>query len=333
MNDFVFRDPAFLWLLLSVPPLWFYRRRLLKIYRRSLAYPPAAHLESLAGRNSWFPWVSQSLVLLALIGAIVALARPAAALHQTTTTHQGVAIVLCVDISGSMIAEDFQPSNRIDVARTVIGDFVEKRSNDRIGLITFAAMPFLRCPLTSDHRTLLKIVRSLKAVDRNDIDGTAIGDALVAAGKRLLDAPEKSRVVILLTDGENNRGQFDPAQAARILAAHKMRVDVVGIGSKGVVPYPIIGSDGKKVYQYVKMGFNEKSLKALATMTKGVYYNATDASGLKRVFDAINRLEKSKVLSRGYVTYADYFPWPLAFALVCLLLETTWRISIGRVLP
>jgi len=273
------------------------------------------------------------LLLLAFIGAVGALARPAALLHRTTTTHQGVAILLCVDISGSMIAEDFQPNNRIDVAKTVIADFVGKRSDDRIGLITFAAMPFLRCPLTSDHSTLLKIVRSIKAVDNPEIDGTAIGDALVASGKRLLDAPEKSRVVILLTDGENNRGQFDPMQAAKILASHKMRVDVVGIGSKGVVPYPIIGNNGEKVYQYVKMGFNEDSLKSLASMTKGVYYNATDASGLERVFDAINRLEKSKVLSHGYVTYEDYYPWPLAFALICLLLETIWRIGLGRVFP
>jgi Ca-activated chloride channel family protein len=193
-------------------------------------------------------------------------------------------------------------------------------------------MPFLRCPLTSDHKVLQSIVSDLKPVGRQEIDGTAIGDALVAAGKRLLSAPEKSRVVILLTDGENNRGQFDPLQASQLLASHKIRVDVVGIGSTGVVPYPVVDASGGRSYQYVHIGFNETALQAIAHTTDGVYYNATDSKGLERVFGAIDRLERSKVSSMAYVRHRDFFLWPVGLALLCLTAESLWRRSAGRVL-
>jgi Ca-activated chloride channel family protein len=194
-------------------------------------------------------------------------------------------------------------------------------------------MPFLRCPLTLDHKTLRSIVEEVKAVNRAEIDGTAIGDALVAAGKRLLSAPEKSRVVILLTDGENNRGQFDPLQAAQLLAAHKIRVDVVGIGSTGVVPYPILDQSGRKSYQFVHIGFNEPALKAIAQTTDGVYYNASDTSGLQRVFDAIDHLERSKIASPTYVRYRELFVIPLGLAFLLLSAEALWRMAPGRRLP
>lgn len=333
MSEFTFRQPLWLWLLALLLPLFLYRRWLLKSAARALPFPPAPLLEALGRRNSFFPWIAAGLLLLSYAGMSLALARPALRSSKAPVTTEGVAIMLVLDISGSMVAEDFKPNNRIDVARTVLGDFIRKRREDRMGLITFAAMPFLRCPLTSDHKTLHSLVDGVKAVNRSEIDGTAIGDALVAAGKRLLSAPEKSRVVILLTDGENNRGQFEPLQAARLLAGHKMRVDVVGIGSTGVVPYPVLGSSGRKTYQYVHIGFNEDSLKAIATATDGVYYNATDTSGLERVFDAIDRLERSKVTSAGYVRYRELFLYPLALAVLSLCIHAGWRLGPGRVLP
>ncbi len=333
MTAFVFRQPAWLWLLLCVPVLMALRLWALRRARRALPYPPAALLEALGGRNPWFPWVSTSLLGLAVCGMVLALARPAARTSRTTVTTEGVAIMLVLDISGSMVAEDFKPHNRIDVARTVLADFIRRRPDDRIGLITFAAMPFLRCPLTSDHKVLLNIVADLKAVNRPEIDGTAIGDALVAAGKRLLAAPEKSRVVILLTDGENNRGQFEPLQAAQLLASHLIRIDVVGIGSNGVVPYPVLDAEGNRSYQYVHIGFNESALQALAKSSDGVYYNATDTQGLEKVFDAIDKLERSRVNASAYVRYRDYFLWPLGLALLCLGAEAFWRLGPGRALP
>jgi Ca-activated chloride channel family protein len=333
MTGLVFRQPLWLWLLCLLPAWVALRSWSLRRARRALGYPAAGLLEVLAGRNAWFPWISTSLWLLAFAGMVLALARPAARTSKTNITTEGVAIMLVLDISGSMVAEDFKPNNRIDVARTVLADFVSRRPDDRLGLITFAAMPFLRCPLTSDHKVLQSIVSDLKPVGRQEIDGTAIGDALVAAGKRLLAAPEKSRVVILLTDGENNRGQFDPLQASQLLASHRMRVDVVGIGSTGVVPYPVVDASGGRSYQYVHIGFNESALQAIARTTDGVYYNATDSKGLERVFGAIDRLERSKVNSMAYVRYRDFFLWPLGWALLCLTAESLWRRGAGRTLP
>ncbi len=333
MTSFVFREPAWLYALLLLPIAIGLRVWWLRGGRRSLAYPVAGLLEALSGRNAWFPWVSTTLLGVALASMVFALARPAAKTSRTNVTTEGVAIMLVLDISGSMVAEDFKPNNRIDVARTVLGDFVRRRPDDRIGLITFAGMPFLRCPLTSDHKTLQGIVSEVKAVNRQEIDGTAIGDALVSAGKRLLTAPEKSKVVILLTDGENNRGQFEPLQAAQLLAPHKIRVDVVGIGSTGVVPYPVLDASGNRTYQYVHIGFNESSLEEIARTTDGVYYNASDTKGLERVFDAIDRLERSKVSSAAYVRYRDYFLWPIALALLSLAADSLWRHGPGRTLP
>jgi Ca-activated chloride channel family protein len=333
MNAFVFREPGWLFALTLLPLLVAYRWMLTARWRRALPFPAAAQLESAGGRNPFFPWIPIILLTTAAAAMVLALARPALRHQETSVSTEGVAILICMDISGSMQAEDFQPHNRIDVAKTVIADFVRKRPSDRIGLVSFAAVPFLRCPLTLDHRTLLTLVSELQTVGRSDLDGTAIGDALVAAGKRLLSAQEKSRVVILLTDGENNRGQFDPLQAAHILAGHKMRVDVVGIGSSGVVPYPVVGEDGRKAYQYVRIGFNEESLGAIAKETDGVYYNATDAHGLERVFEAIDKLERSRTESKGFVSFSELFLYPLGLALLCLVGHSLWVSGPGRSLP
>ncbi|MEJ2367559.1 MAG: VWA domain-containing protein [Acidobacteriota bacterium] len=333
MDGFSFLHPAWLLALLLLPVLLFWKRWSLKKHRRAVLFPLALDMESLAGRKRYYPWIAPALMAAALGAFIVALARPVLTFARTTVTTEGVAIMLCIDISGSMRAEDFQPSNRIDVARDVVSDFISRRKNDRVGLITFAAMPFLRCPLTLDHKTLQTIVHSLDAVTRQDIDGTAIGDALIAAGKRILHAPEKSKVVVLLTDGENNRGQFDPIQAARLLAKHHIKVYVVGIGSSGVVPYPVDITNGQKTYQYVKIGFNEQALKKIAEITGGVYYNATDAKGLNRVFTDIDRLERSKVTSTGYVRYEQLFLWPVGIGLLLMCLQALWGAGPGRSLP
>jgi Ca-activated chloride channel family protein len=330
---FSFRSPLWLWALLFVPLLAVWRWRLLSTRRRAIAFPLAAQIEALFGRATWYPWVSPALALGAMAFLTFALARPVVATARTTVRSEGVATLLVLDISGSMLAEDFQPSNRIDMAKLVVSDFIKKRPDDRIGLLSFAAMPFLRCPLTLDHKTLLDIVAALKPVGRQDIDGTAIGDALVTAGKRLLTAPEKSRVIVLLTDGDNNRGQFDPIQAAELLGAHKIKVYAVGIGSKGLVPYPIYGEGGTKSYQMVHIGFGEETLRAIAKATDGVYYNATDARGLTQVFADIDRLEKTKVESQGYVRYRELFLWPLAMGVALLSMEALWRSGPGRTLP
>jgi len=328
-----FGSPYWLFLLLAVPPLALWRWWLIRKGARAVPLPTAPILIGHSGRGVWFPWVPPVLGLMVLTAFILALARPYQTLGRTEVTTEGVAIMICMDISGSMRAEDFQPSNRMDVARSVVADFVRRRGEDRLGLVTFAGVPFLRCPLTRDRETLLTLVRGMETVMRSELDGTAIGDALVSAGKRLIHAPEVSKVVILVTDGDNNRGRIDPLQAADLLAAQPVRVHVVGIGSTGPVPYPIPGPGGKVSYQFVQIGFNEEVLRSIAARADGVYYNATDAEGLQRVFAAIDELERSKVVSEGYVTRRELFPLPLGGGVLLLTLLFLWRYGAGRSLP
>lgn len=333
MRDLAFLHPLWLAGLVLLPALLAWRWWLLRRRRRALPFPATSLIFRLRRSSRIYPWVAPALALLATGATLLALARPVRTLGQTRLSTEGVAILLCMDISGSMLAEDFQPSNRMDVSKSVVADFIAKRPEDRLGLVTFAALPMLRCPLTSDHGTLRNVVREVRTVTRAEIDGTAIGDGLVAAGKRLLKAPEASRVVILLTDGENNRGQIDPQQAAELLAAQKIRVHAVGIGSEGTVPYPVPEANGRVTYQFVKIGFNEEALRSIAEATGGVYYNATDAEGLEKVFGAIDRLERTKVTATGFVRREELFPVPTGVAAVALLLLLLWRSGPGKALP
>lgn len=307
---------------------WNFRRR-----RRSLSYPLGSAVIKMNKPNRWFGRLSYLLTAACIIFLALALARPTFKTAKATTTTEGIAILLTMDVSGSMLAEDFQPSNRMDVARMVLSDFVRNREQDRIGLVSFAGMPFLRCPLTTDHKTVLRLLNDLKAVKRQDLDGTAIGDALVASGQRLISAPEKSKVVVIVTDGENNKGQFDPLLAANMLRERNIKVYTVGIGTKGLVPYPMIDQGGHKSYQLVKMGFNEESLKQIAEKTGGNYFSASDKKTLEKVFAEIDRLEKSKVESPQYVVRKELFLFPLALALLFVALAWTWEMTLGTRLP
>jgi Ca-activated chloride channel family protein len=301
--------------------------------RRSIAYPLGSALMKMNKPSRWFGRVSFILTWACILFLSLALARPTFKTAKATITTEGIAILLTMDVSGSMLAEDFQPSNRMDVARMVLSDFVENRKQDRIGLVSFAGMPFLRCPLTTDHKTLLRLLNDLKAVRRQDLDGTAIGDALVASGQRLISAPEKSKIVVIVTDGENNKGQFDPLLAANMLKERNIKVYTVGIGTKGLVPYPMIDQGGHKSYQLVKMGFNEESLKQIAEKTGGSYYSASDKKTLEKVFAEIDRLEKSKVESPQYIVRKELFLYPLGLALLLISLAWAWEMSKGARLP
>lgn len=333
MKELAFLRPLWLLGLAMIPALTAWRWWTLRRGLRAMPFPVAELAYRLKKPSRIYPWVAPVLAIFGLAALLVSLARPVRTLGQTRYSTEGVAILICMDISGSMLAEDFQPNNRIGVAKAVVADFIKKRPEDRLGLVTFAALPMLRCPLTSDHDTLLNLVREVRTVTRAEIDGTAIGDALIAAGKRLMKAPESSRVVILVTDGENNRGQIDPQQAAQLLGGQKIRVHVVGIGSEGTVPYPVPEANGRVTYQFVKIGFNEEALKTLASATGGLYYNATDAKGLERVFDAIDKLERTKVTATGYVRRQELFLLPLGAGCLALCLLLLWRAGPGRATP
>jgi Ca-activated chloride channel family protein len=330
MKSFVFSAPFWLLGLVFALVFAFYSERKMKAKEGALFFPLGALLSSIGGKNFWFGRVSYILSTLFLATLSLALSRPTLKISKTLTSTEGIAIILTMDVSGSMLAEDFQPSNRIDVARKVLSDFVEKRENDRIGLVTFAGMPFLRCPLTTDHKTLLKLLNDMKAVRRQELDGTAIGDALIASAQRLVGAPEKSKVIILVTDGENNKGQFDPILAAKMLKERNIKVYSVGIGTKGLVPYPVVDQNGQKSYQFVKIGFNEESLKKIADETNGKYFSASDKDALENVFKEIDKLEKSKIESPTYVIRREFFMYPLSLSVIFICLFFLWEFGFGR---
>lgn len=329
-KNFIFASPFWLLGLGFALFFVFYSERKMKKKEGAVFFPLGDLLSSIGGKNLWFGRVSNILSTLFVVSISLALSRPTLKISKTITSTEGIAIMLTMDVSGSMLAEDFQPSNRMDVARQVLSDFVKKRENDRIGLVTFAVMPFLRCPLTTDHKTLLKLLGDMKAVRRQELDGTAIGDALISSGQRLITAVEKSKVVVLVTDGENNKGQFDPILAAKMLKERNIKVYSVGIGTKGLVPYPIVDQSGQKSYQFVKIGFNEESLQKIAEETNGKYFSASDKDALENVFKEIDKLEKSKIESPTYVIRKEFFMYPLSLSVIFICLFFLWEFGLGR---
>ncbi len=303
-------------LLVALPVWWILRAR-----RR----PPAitfSRTSTLARGPHVGSGVERLLFLLrnlVLIGLIVALARPRSVGHAENVTTQGINIVLLIDLSSSMLAEDFQPSNRIEVAKATVKRFIAGRSSDRIGLVAFAAEALTQVPLTTDYPVLMQAVDNLQAGQLED--GTAIGTAIATAANRLRNAPGKSKVMILLTDGVNNRGDIDPMTAARAAAAFGIKIYTIGVGTQGMAPVPV----GRGVYglrfENQPVEIDEALLANISRMTGGRYFRAVDASALQNIYGQIDALERSPVQSSTYVRYTELFRWPLGVAVVALLLE------------
>ena len=251
---------------------------------------------------------------------IVALARPQSVDEGSTSNTEGIDIVLAIDISTSMLAQDLQP-DRIQAAKQVAGNFITDRPGDRIGLVAFAGEAFTQSPLTTDQGTLQTLLGRLRSGVVED--GTAIGNGLATAINRLRESEAKSKVIILLTDGVNNRGQIAPMTAAEIARAQGIRVYTIGVGTEGTAPYPAVDIYGQPTGDVVmaKVEIDEKTLGAMADLTGGKYFRATDNAKLKAIYDEINQLEKSKVEVTERISYHERFlVWALA-ALGALLLE------------
>ncbi|MFH1879034.1 MAG: VWA domain-containing protein [Candidatus Omnitrophota bacterium] len=271
----------------------------------------------------------------AVILLIVGLMRPQKGVEEAKIETEGIDIMLAIDVSGSMMAEDFvisgERKNRLDVVKEVVRDFVRKRSNDRIGLVVFAGRAYMQCPLTLDYGVLLRFL------DRINIgmleDGTAVGDGLATCLARLKDIKGKTKVIVLLTDGVNNAGKIDPLNAAELARAIGVKVYTIGAGSKGQVPFPVKDFFGNKVYQWAVIDLDEDSLKEIADVTGGRYFRATDFDSLRKIYDEIDKLEKTKVEVKSYAEYHEIFiPFVLA-GLFLLLLETGLRYTRFRILP
>ena len=252
---------------------------------------------------------------------VVALARPQDIEQNVRTNTEGIDIVLAIDVSASMLARDFRP-DRITAAKEVAGSFVADRYGDRIGLVVFAAEAFTQSPLTTDQSTLQTLLARIRSGLIDD-SGTAIGNGLATAINRLRESEAKSKVIILLTDGVNNRGQIAPMTAAEIARAQGIRVYTIGVGTEGTAPYPAVDIYGQPTGDVVmaKVEIDEKTLGAMADLTGGKYFRATDNAKLKAIYDEINQLEKSKVEVTERISYHERFlVWALA-ALGALLLE------------
>jgi Ca-activated chloride channel family protein len=256
---------------------------------------------------------------LVLAGLVVALARPRGVGHAENVTSEGINIVLAIDLSSSMLAEDFQPSNRIAVAKATVKRFIAGRTSDRIGLVAFAAEALTQVPLTTDYQVVMQAVDNLQAGQLED--GTAIGTAIATAANRLRNAPGKSRVMILLTDGVNNRGDIDPLTAARAAAAFGIKIYSIGVGTKGMAPVPVGRGVYGLRYENQPVEIDEALLTNISRMTGGRYFRAVDATALQNIYAQINTLERTPVQSTTYVRYSELFRWPLGLAVLALLTE------------
>lgn len=313
--------PLYLWLTI------FHRRK-----EASIRYSDLGNVRKVKGtRSVRYRRVLIFLRGLALSLMVVALARPQAGRKSEEILTKGIDIVLTLDVSTSMRAEDFKPNNRLWVAKEVAKDFIRGRRNDRIGLVIFAGKSFTQCPLTLDYGVLLDFL------DRVEIgmveDGTAIGMGLATAINRLRESQAKSKVVILLTDGRNNRGEIDPVTAAKAAQPLGIKIYTIGAGKRGSAPYPIEDPIFGKRYVRLPVEIDEKTLEEVARTTGGRYFRATDAQKLSAIYEEISQMEKTKIKTREYMEYSERFGRFLFPALLFLMIEIVLANTRFRKIP
>jgi len=321
-----FASPWFLTAGLVIAALIWWEVRSQRL-RRTTAFSSLSLLGEV--RPSWrvrFRWLPSAARTVALVALVLALARPQAGTASREITSEGIDIVLALDVSGSMKAEDFQPHNRLYVAKQVIRDFVKGRTNDRIGLVVFSAESFTQCPLTLDYDVLAGF---LDKIDFGMItDGTAIGMGLANAINRLRDSKAKSRIIILLTDGVNNRGQIEPLTAAEIARTLGIKVYTIGAGKPGTAMYPVEDPVFGKRYISLPNEIDEVVLQKIADMTGGRYYRARSEQMLERIYNEISTLEKTEVKVKEYVQYRELFGYfsvlAVAATVIGVVLNGTW---------
>jgi len=325
-----FEYPWILWLLVLLPvAIWWYvvkqPKRLGSIRISSIAQVRTA--------RSWksmllhLPFVFR---IVAMVCLIVALARPQTRNDEELVSGEGVDIVMCIDVSGSMLAQDFTP-NRMEAAKEVAAGFIAGRPTDRIGLVIFSGESFTLCPLTTDQAVLQAQIGNIQSGLLED--GTAIGSGLATSVDRLRASKSKSKVVILLTDGENNGGQIPPVTAKELAKATGVRVYTIGVGTEGYAQVPMQTAGGSVVMQREKVNLDEKLLTQIATETGGKYFRAKDNESLKNIYTEIDKLEKSKIEVTALKRYSEkFFPLALAAALF-LLLEIILRYTVFRKFP
>jgi len=330
MLHITFANPKFfLLLLLLVPVIVWYVLKNNRI-KPSIQVSEIDRLKKIG--NTWKVGMRHGIFvlrILALTLIIIALARPQLTNRLRNVTSEGIDIMLTLDISGSMLSRDFKP-NRIEAAKDVAIEFISGRPNDRIGLVVFSAESFTQCPLTTDHAVLINMFKNIKSGMIED--GTAIGLGLANAVSRLKDSKGKSKVIILLTDGVNNRGSIAPIMASEIAKTFGIRVYTIGIGTMGMAPYPVPTPFGIQ-YQNIPVEIDEGILKDIAKMTGGMYFRATDNKTLRDIYQEIDKLEKSKIEISEYSKYEEEYLWFALFAGILLALEILLRFTLLKTIP
>lgn len=313
-------NPEWLWCLLLLPVLiglsvW----RAYTDRHPSLTFSDTSGFSDLpTGWRTWGVWLAPLLQWMAFVLIVLALARPQDKNTTIERSAEGIDIVLALDISTSMKAEDLKP-NRFEAARNVAIDFINKRVSDRIGLVVFARKSFTVVPPTLDYDLLKRLLRN---VEMGIIeDGTAIGMGIATAVNRLKESRAKSKVIILLTDGQNNSGKIDPVTAADLALAYGIKIYTIGAGTIGTAPYPVQDPIFGKRYQNVKVEIDEEMLTQIARMTGGAYFRATDTQQLQEIYDRIDELERTEVDELIYTDYKDLYPYFLLPAIVLLMLS------------
>jgi len=328
MSSMEFAYPAFFYALVLVPLmlawyLWKGRRS-----HAPLRLPGFENLDEKGG--SVRLWLRHSLLVLRLLALsllIIVLARPQSSNQWEQVSTEGIDIILCMDVSGSMRAMDFRP-NRLEASKNVGIEFVNARQEDRFGLVVFAGESFTQCPLTTDRAV---VVNFLKDIDFGLIeDGTAIGMGLATAVNRIKDSKASSKVIILLTDGVNNRGDVGPLTAAEIAAGFDIRVYTIGVGSQGMAPIPVQDMFGRTITQNMEVEIDEAVLKEIAQTTGGNYFRATNTNKLREIYQEIDQMEKTRLDVKQFSRKKEeYFPFLLA-AMLLILLESVLRYTVFR---
>ncbi|MCA9401385.1 MAG: VWA domain-containing protein [Candidatus Omnitrophica bacterium] len=326
---FEFKNP---WFLIAIPLLlpfiiYWVRKQRESVFRFSSCRLLDPRTKTIRTRIvPWMPLIRWVVLML----FIIALAGPRSVKEETIYNTEGIDIVLAIDLSGSMSAEDFKidgkRQNRLYIVKKVIEEFIAQRKNDRIGLIAFARQAYTVCPLTTDYTWLLK---NLERLELGLIaDGTAVGSALASSVNRLRLSNAKSKIVVLLTDGENNAGKMNPIEAAQTAQALGIKIYTVGAGTRGYAPVPVRDFFGRTVYQQMLTSIDEKSLTEIANLTNAKYFRATDTESLKKVYEEIDQLEKTEIEEYGYKEYIELFDifiwWALGLYLTEIILSRTW---------
>lgn len=327
----VFANPTYLYLLLLLIPLigWY-------IYKLSKSQASmqvsSSEVFQLPEARSWKIYLRHvpfllRMVLIALL--IVVLARPQSTNSWQNSSTEGIDIMLAMDISSSMLAQDLKP-NRLEAAKDVAASFINGRQNDNIGLVVFAAESFTQCPLTTDHTVLLNLFKDIQPGIIQD--GTSIGLGLANAVSRIKDSQAKSKVIILLTDGVNNAGEIAPITASEIAKTFGVRVYTIGVGTQGEAPYPFQTAFGIQ-YQNVPVEIDEPTLKQIAATTGGQYFRATDNASLKAIYEEIDQMEKTKISVQEFSKkQEEYMQWAL-LVLLLLLVEVLLKNTLLRNIP